>query len=61
MSTIFRKLLGDPECRYIKGDLGELKNWLTMIERQQQLIYKLSEAETVLLAYNMSEGQVSEF
>lgn len=43
-----------------KGYLGELKNWLTMIEKKK-LICERSEAETVLLTYDASEGLVLEF
>lgn len=56
----FRGLLGGPRVQVYKGDLGELKNWITAIEKKQ-LIYELSEVETALLAYDAAERLVSEF
>lgn len=42
------------------GHPRDLKDWLASI-RKGQLIYELSELESLYLAYNAADGKVSEF
>lgn len=59
-TTSLRGLLGAPRVPTFGGNPRELKDWLATI-RKGQLIYELSEKDTLYLAYNAAEGGVSEF
>lgn len=59
-SDRFRNLSGVLRVQVYIGNSGELKNWTTETEKKH-LIYKLSEAVTALLAYDVAEGLVLEF